>query len=180
MNRYLVLFRGINVGGKNKISMELLKKCLNELGFMDVNSYIVSGNIILTSDKDQKLIKEIIESNLPKYFTLDSELIKVLVITKKQLKEIVDNKPKSFGEFPDKFHSDVIFLMDLDEKLVFKLFKPREGVDKIWMGKGVIYSERLSEMRTKSRLNIIVDTPEYKSMTIRSWNTVSKLLNLMN
>jgi uncharacterized protein (DUF1697 family) len=43
-------------------------------------------------------------------------------------------------------------------------------------GKGVIYSQRLSAQRTKSRLNKAITTPLYKSMTIRSWATTTALL----
>jgi uncharacterized protein (DUF1697 family) len=35
-------------------------------------------------------------------------------------------------------------------------------------------------MRTKSRLNKIMGDPAYKSMTIRTWNTVQKLLEMVN
>jgi uncharacterized protein (DUF1697 family) len=59
------------------------------------------------------------------------------------------------------------------------LFNPREGVDKVWPGDGVIYSQRLSSQRTKSRLNKIMATPAYKSMTIRNWNTTTKLLEML-
>ena len=43
MNTYLILLRGINVGGKNKVSMTGLKKCLEELGFSNASTYIASG-----------------------------------------------------------------------------------------------------------------------------------------
>ncbi|HEY8239449.1 MAG TPA: hypothetical protein VIF63_08440, partial [Candidatus Limnocylindrales bacterium] len=56
---------------------------------------------------------------------------------------------------------------------------PRDGVDTVWPGKGVIYSQRLSAERTRSRLNRIVGTPAYRSMTIRSWQTTLALLDLM-
>jgi uncharacterized protein (DUF1697 family) len=59
-----------------------------------------------------------------------------------------------------------------------KVFRPREGVDQVWQGDGVIYSQRLSAERTKSRLGAIIGTPVYKSMTIRNWNTTTKLLEL--
>jgi uncharacterized protein (DUF1697 family) len=51
MNTYVVLLRGINVGGKNKVSMAELKKCLEELGLSNVLTYVVSGNVVLRSDK---------------------------------------------------------------------------------------------------------------------------------
>ncbi len=58
-------------------------------------------------------------------------------------------------------------------------FIPREGVDEIWPGRGVIYSQRLSAERTKSRLSKVASSPLYKSMTIRSWNTTLKLWDMI-
>ena len=46
MSKYLVLLRGINVGGKNKIRMADLKSVLSEHGYLDVATYIASGNVI--------------------------------------------------------------------------------------------------------------------------------------
>ena len=59
------------------------------------------------------------------------------------------------------------------------VFDPRPDVDAVWPDKGVIYSQRLSADRTKSRLGKIVGTPAYKSMTIRSWTTTMALLKRM-
>ena len=58
-------------------------------------------------------------------------------------------------------------------------FSPKEGVDTVWPGAGVIYSQRLSAKRTQSRLNRVMSSPAYKSMTIRNWNTTTKLLELL-
>ena len=59
-------------------------------------------------------------------------------------------------------------------------FDPREGVDAFWPGKGVIYHRRLSAKRTKSRLNKMLGTPHYKSMTIRNWATTMKLVEMLD
>jgi uncharacterized protein (DUF1697 family) len=69
--------------------------------------------------------------------------------------------------------------MDMDMAQAMPVFHPLEGVDKIWPGDGVIYSQRLSALRTKSRLSRIIGTPPYQSMTIRSWNTTTKLLEIL-
>lgn len=179
MNTYVILIRGVNVGGKNKVPMGELRTCLEELGYSNVSTFIASGNIILSSNKSPDEIKTEIENVLPKNFKLDSDLVKVLVLSHKQLKSIVENKPEGFGEHPEKYYSDAIFLIDIDVAHALPVFKPREGVDKIWPGNGIIYSQRLSAERTKSRLGQIVGTPPYKSMTIRSWNTITKLLELI-
>lgn len=160
--------------------MASLRECLEKEGFTDVSTYIASGNVILKSPKSAASIKTKIEKILPSYFNLDSELIKVLVLTYKQLKDIIDTKPQAFGEAPKKYHSDVIFLIDIELSQAISVFNPKDGVDKIWPGKNVVYSQRLSELRTKSRLSKIMGTPEYKSMTIRSWSTTKKLFELMS
>jgi uncharacterized protein (DUF1697 family) len=178
--KYVALLRGINVGGKNKVPMASLKKCLEELGFPNVSTYIASGNVILESDKPTDEIKAQLEDVLPESFKLDDEFIKVLVLTRDQLQAVIDNKPKGFGEQPEKYHSDAIFLMGIDSAWAMSLFNPREGVDKVWPGDGVIYSQRLSSQHTKSRLSKIMATPTYKSMTIRTWSTTTKLLEILN
>jgi uncharacterized protein (DUF1697 family) len=180
MNAYLILMRGINVGGKNRVSMVELKKCLEDLGFSNVSTFIASGNVILQSNESANEIKTQVEEILPKTFKLDSELIKVLVLSHEQLQAVVDNKPQGFGDQPDKYHSDAIFLMGIDKADAMPIFHPREGIDKIWAGNGVIYSRRLSAERSKSRLNRMMTSPLYKSMTIRSWNTTVKLLDILN
>ena len=179
MTTYVILLRGINVGGKNRVPMADLKKCLEEIGFANVSTYIASGNVILKSNKRAHEVKTLIEAALPENFDLDDEFIKVLVLTHKQLQAIIANKPKGFGEQPEKYHSDAIFLMGIDSARAISVFDPRDGVDQVWQGDGVIYSQRLSAQRTKSRLGRIVGTPAYKSMTIRNWNTTTKLLDLL-
>ena len=179
MNTYLILIRGINVGGKNKVSMTRLKERLEELGFSNVSTFIASGNVILTSDQRANAIKAQIEKALPESFKLDRELVRVLVLTRDQLQAMVKNRPKGFGDRPEKYHSDAIFLMGIDSAEAMQVFDPKEGVDQVWAGDGVIYSQRLSALRTKSHLSRIVGTPAYQSMTVRNWNTTTKLLEIM-
>jgi uncharacterized protein (DUF1697 family) len=179
LTSYVVLLRGINVGGKNKIPMAGLKQLLEEMGFEDVATYIQSGNALLRSRLSAKTVGQRIEQKLGATFTLDSSLIKVLALSREQLQAMVDKRPKGFGDQPGKFHSDAIFLMGIKAAEALPAFSPLEGVDTIWPGEGVIYSQRLSAQRTKSRLNRMMASPMYQSMTIRSWTTTMKLLELI-
>ena len=180
MTRYLVLLRGINVGGRNKVPMAALRELLESHGHTKVSTYIASGNAILTSDRTATAIKRELEDALPKAFKLDSELIRVLVLPHDRLQAVVDDRPKGFGDQPDKYHSDVIFLIGVEAAEAMPVFNPREGVDRVWPGNGVVYSQRLSAQRTKSRLSSMMTSPLYQSMTIRSWNTTVKLLELLD
>jgi uncharacterized protein (DUF1697 family) len=179
MKTYLVLVRGINVGGRNILPMAGLRQCLEELGFNQVSTYIASGNVILRSSQTPGMVQAQIEEALPRKFKLDDQLIKVLVLSLSQLQAIVDHKPKGFGEEPGQYYDDAIFLMQIATGQAITVFKPREGVDQLWPGEGVIYSRRLGALRTKSRLSSVMGTPAYRSMTIRTWNTTMKLLELM-
>ena len=54
--RCIALLRGINISGKNKISMPELKTALSEKGFADVKTYLNSGNVIF-SDNETDIVK---------------------------------------------------------------------------------------------------------------------------
>jgi uncharacterized protein (DUF1697 family) len=178
MTRYVVLLRGINVGGKNPVPMARLREVLGELGYEDVVTYIASGNVVLSSAHKAARIKREIEAALPKAFKLHTENLAVHVLTAAQLQAVVENRPEGFGDEPGRYHSDAIFLMGISAKDAMGAFDPREGVDTVWPGKGVIYSQRLSAQRTKSRLSKVASSPHYKSMTIRNWATTTKLAEL--
>jgi len=180
MNTYMLLLRGINVGGRNRIPMAELKLFLEEQGMTDVATYIQSGNVRVKSGLAARTVSQEVERGLPGTFGLDSSIIKVLALTPDQLQMIVDNRPEGFGDQPDTYHSDVIFLMGIRAADAIGVFTPREGVDKIWPGNDVIYSQRLSALRTKSRLNRMMASPLYKSMTIRSWSTTRELLEMVS
>lgn len=176
--KYLALLRGINVGGNNKVPMTQLKECLEELGYQNVSTYINSGNAIFESDKSPEQIAKEIEVALPKKCGLTS-VIKILVLTKQQLEHVIQHAPKGFGEDPDVYHSDVAFLLSVPSEEALKAFDLNPEVDMVWQGEAVIYYRRLSAKRTQSRLSKIIGKPIYKSMTIRNWNTTTKILALM-
>ncbi|MGH7241114.1 MAG: DUF1697 domain-containing protein, partial [Candidatus Saccharimonadales bacterium] len=140
--------------------------------------YIQSGNVLLSSALDATSVTAKVEAALADNFTLDSA-VKVLVLSEQQLSAVVHKKPLGFGKQPDAYHSDVIFLLGITVAEALKVFSPKEGVDTIWAGDGVVYSQRLSARRTESRLSKIIGTSTYRSMTIRNWNTTTKLLALL-
>src|SRR5690606_29068681 len=99
----------------------------------------------------------------------------VVVRSLRQLRDVVRKAPDGFGQRPDTYHSDVLFLKaPLTPERVVEIAQLREGVDAIWPGTGVVYFQRLSERRVQSRLSKLVSTPEYQQMTIRSWSTTTK------
>jgi uncharacterized protein (DUF1697 family) len=78
--------------------------------------------VILKSGTGADEIRARIEDALPESFNLDDELIWVLLLTRDQLQAVIDNKPEGFGEQPEKYHSDAIFLMGIDSAQVMETF----------------------------------------------------------
>jgi uncharacterized protein (DUF1697 family) len=177
---YLALLRGVNVGGKNKLAMSALSERLTDLGLDDVSTVLATGNVLLRSSKPARTLGQQIESVLVEDFGLRQEPVKVLVLTAAQVKAVVEDKPDHFGDEPDTYYCDAIFLIGISASSAMTAFNPREGVDRVWPGDGVIYSQRLSAQRTKSRLSTVMSSPLYKSMTIRSWSTTVKLNNRLS
>ena len=52
MTRSVVLLRGVNVGGHNRISMPDLRAALEGLGCREVQTYVQSGNAVVRHDVD--------------------------------------------------------------------------------------------------------------------------------
>jgi uncharacterized protein (DUF1697 family) len=179
MSQYAALLRGINVGGKNIIRMADLKACFEDLGFQDVRTYIQSGNVIFRAPgSSQSGLTEKIEEALSKAFNYQS---RVVVRSHRQMKDIVANAPKGFGSVPADYRYDVIFLKEpLTASKAMKDVTTREGVDQAFAGKGVLYFSRLISRATQSHLTRMITLPVYQSMTIRNWNTTTKLLGMMD
>lgn len=182
MKTYVILMRGINVGGKNKIPMAALKQLLDELGFEDVVTYIQSGNVVLRSNLSAKALSAKIETSLPKKFKLDSSLIKVLALERKTFQKVVAQAPKEFGKDDSNYRYYVLFLMGTRASTAMKEIEVREGIDKAWQGDRAIYY-RLPSLTslnaTKSYLNKVAQKPVYASITMRNWNTTTKLLEIL-
>jgi uncharacterized protein (DUF1697 family) len=178
MNKYVALLRGINVGGHNIIKMTDLKACFETLGLQDVSTYIQSGNVIFSSDElGIAKLTEQIESALSKTFNYKSRLV---LRSKKQLKAIITKAPKGFGTKPDTYRYDVIFLKGpLTAAKAMKSVTMEEGVDKVYAGTGVLYFSRLISKASQSHIARLVTLPVSQNMTIRNWNTTTKLLALM-
>jgi uncharacterized protein (DUF1697 family) len=175
---YTALLRGINVGGKNPIKMTELVKAFQTLGFTNVSTYIQSGNVIFgTHDTDQDRLTACIEEGLSKTFSYQST---VVLRSQEELKAVVTNAPDGYGTQPDTYRYDVIFLKKpLSAAEAIRDLAQREGVDQAFAGDGVLYTIRLNSRATQSRLNRIVEMPIYPTITIRNWNTTTKLLNLI-
>jgi uncharacterized protein (DUF1697 family) len=175
--RYIALLRGVNVGGRNLVAMKDLREAFEAAGHRAVRTYIQSGNVLFESDAPGRSLEAAVEAMLERQLGIP---VVAMLRSHHQLRRVVEEAPLGFGGAPDRHHSDVIFLKaPLTSTQAMRAVQVRDGVDRAWPGTGVLYFERLSERLAQSRLSRIVGTPEYQRMTIRTWTTTTKLLNLL-
>jgi uncharacterized protein (DUF1697 family) len=178
MGMHVALLRGINVGGKNLIKMPALKGCFEANGFARVSTYIQSGNVIFDARGSAASLTARIERFLGDAF--DHYEASVVVRSRVQMRAIVERAPARFGADPGRYRYDVVFLKPpLTSKAAMGSVLTREGVDEASAGAGVVYFSRLTARASQSRLSRIASMPVYRHMTIRNWNTTTKLLALM-
>ena len=91
MQTYISILRGINVGGNRTIRMEDIREWYTGLGFKDVQSYIQSGNLVFTSDKQETAeLESIISRSILNHSQLE---VPVVVLGLDQLKLVVASNP---------------------------------------------------------------------------------------
>jgi uncharacterized protein (DUF1697 family) len=175
--KYLALLRGVNVGGNSIIKMADLKDAVEKSGFNNVKTLINSGNVIFESvQKDTTNIAKTLEEILRTSFNVDS---RVVVLTIPQLKNVVDGAPDGWKTSED-IRCYIAFLLGtIKPAEVIDQIKLKEGVDFVNAGPGVVYMTTLLSGITKSGFTKIIGKPVYKEITMRNFNTVKKLLALM-
>lgn len=177
--RFVALLRGINVGGNNPVPMPALRETVAALGARDVATYIQSGNVLFDGgDAGASTWVERLEAALAERFGYQA---RVAVRSHAQLRAIVDGAPPGFGQQPDMYRSDVVFLLGPSGATeVVSQLRTREGVDSMAAGDGVVYFERLTARATQSYLSKVASLPVYKEMTIRNWRTTTTLLRMLD
>ncbi|WP_423783557.1 DUF1697 domain-containing protein [Eubacterium callanderi] len=109
MKRYIAFLRGVNISGKNKVPMTRLKNEFEKLEYKEVKTYLNSGNVIFSSDKNNiKSITKQIVTIIKKQFSLD---IPIFVIEKEELEDILRNAPDWWGNKDKEIYDNLIFIM---------------------------------------------------------------------
>ena len=95
MMTYVALLRGINVGNKHRVNMGDLRKAMEEAGYLNVQTYIQSGNVLFESGLPQDGLCVALQQLFEKQFDFP---IPVVLRTAWQLQAIVDHCPYTMEE----------------------------------------------------------------------------------
>jgi uncharacterized protein (DUF1697 family) len=166
--KYIALFRGINVGGNRKVEMKRLKQAFESLGYLNISTYLNSGNVLFDSQKKKSIVNKEVEAHLKKEFGFD---IPTLIKTKQEMKIIADAIPKEWqNDLTQK--TDVAYLFDeIDSEIIIdELPIKKENID-IRFIKGAIFWNVARNNYHKSQINKIISHRFYQQMTVRNVNT---------
>ncbi len=175
MARQIALLRGVNLGSRNRIAMPKLREVLTGAGFEDVQTYLQSGNVVLSSKASSKRVARECEQQIAEHFGLD---IKVLVRSRTELAKIVKRNPlRKVAKNPKRYQ--VTFLAarpgpEVVRKLKAATVAPEQLVHSgrelyVWHPNGIGRS-KLAALLSDAGLGV--------TATARNWATVTKLLAL--
>ena len=169
---YVALLRGVNVGGNNRLLMAELRAHFESLGYLDVRTFIQSGNVIFRSANVVR--SDHLEAEIMNRFDIATP---VVLRTATQFSTAVRRNP-----FPDVDRSRLHlgFLRqaptaDAVARLELEQFAPDEA--------RIVHADvylHLPSGMARSTLPTHVDRNLKASMTVRNWNTVTKLHALTN
>lgn len=176
--RYVLLLRGINVGGKNKVSMSDLKSSLSNEGFKDVTSYINSGNIFLDSLETYENCISIITDLLERNYDFH---IPFTLISREDYLEEKSELPDWWKE--DLARKDVLFINNQNYKsAIIDFIKNSKFYNEIvYIGKNAIFWGKYNESEyLKSTYHKkLIKQDFYKEITIRNGRTFEKILEIL-
>ena len=175
--KYVLLLRGINVGGKNKVAMSDLKDMISKLGYENVITYINSGNIIFDANDNKEIVRVKISHMLE---TFPFSINKVILTQEEYLDEI-SNLPEWWSE--ELFRRDVLFYSDeVDYSIMKERIKMMPLNDEmVHFGKCAVFWGKYNEKNylSTSYHKLLMKESFYKSITIRNAKTFEKIIELL-
>lgn len=176
--RYILLLRGVNIAGKHKVGMAELKVQFDLLGYKDVVSYLVGGNILFHTPLDKQTVREALEDIFSQSYPFPLPFV---LLTEEELLEEAQGLPAWWAE--EKGRRDVIFF---DENADIDYIKncmdnmPLHG-EIAFVGKRAVFWAKLDEgeyVKTAYH-NKLMKERFYKLSAIRPGNVFDHLVEMV-
>lgn len=169
--RHILLLRGINVGGKNRLPMADLRSALEELGAREVETWIQSGNAVLEAPaRLAKGLPATLREQLRARHGLD---IPVVLRSATELERAVEGWPWADA---DPAHRHVGFLAETPPaKAVAALDPDRSPGDRFAVRGRELYLHLPGGVARTKLTNAWFDRQLGTTSTVRNWKTVERL-----
>ena len=174
MQTYIALLRGINVGGSGKLPMADLRALLTDLGALDVQTYIQSGNAVFRHEASARTLTPKIRKAIAAAHGFDPA---TLLITAEELRSFADANPfpEAVAE-PKTLH---LFLLEKtprspDLERLVEFAAPDERFELKDRAFYLHAPSGLGRSKLAAQAEKHLGTPT----TARNWRTVEKLLEM--
>ncbi len=174
---FVAFLRGINVGGKNKVSMTDLAAIFRDSGCRNVRTYIQSGNVLFEAPLISATFGRLLAEQIHQRLAVNSP---VVIRSSEQLTEVARSNPFiGRGREEDSLH--VLFLADEPTPaLVNQLDPARSFPDEFVVQGREIYLHLPNGVARSKLTNAYFDVKLKTICTGRNWRTVVKLAALAN
>ena len=176
MNVMIGLLRGVNLGGRRKIAMDVLRTLCRSLKFCDAQTYVQSGNVIFrTKQQDPALVGKKLASAIERKFGFHTD---VIMRTPSDLRDVIARNPfaKQQGIEPSKLL--VTFIpKELAAEVQTAVLTIKSHPETMHLRGRELYVH-YPDGQGRSRMWAVLDKALQKSGTARNWNTVLKLLEM--
>jgi uncharacterized protein (DUF1697 family) len=175
MKTYVAFFRGINVGGRNKLSMKDLAVALEDSGCQDVATYIQSGNAVFRSEeRDASLLAERITATIGERHGFEP---RVLLLEPDEIQGAMRSNPFPEAESePKTLH--LYFLAAPPERPDPDALEGIRGDrERFVLADGVFYlhaPDGLGRSKLAANVEKLLGVPA----TARNWRTVRKVMEM--
>jgi uncharacterized protein (DUF1697 family) len=176
MQTYIALFRGINVGGNNKLPMKELVAVLEGLGLRDIRTYIQSGNVVFSGKQEDKIkLAARTSAAINKSHGFEPW---VLLLEADALERAIKANPFPEGEADGKnLHFN--FLATVPPKPDLTGLERLKAASERFQLKGDVFfllaPEGIGRSKLASNMERLLGVP----MTGRNWNTVRQLQKML-
>lgn len=168
MVRCVVLVRGVNVGGRNRLAMHVLTAAVEAAGGTSVTTYLNSGNAVC--DAVPEGLAAAVEAALP----LD---VRVLVRTGSELSHAVAANP-----FPDRINEPkrlhVAFLSEQPAPTAVAELGERHGADRMVVGDRIAYLAYGGGSQESTLTGALLERRLRVVASARNWTTLLRLVEL--
>lgn len=170
---YIILLRGVTPSGKSKVPMAPLRAALTKAGLKDVQTYIQSGNIIVTSKLTQSALESLVHDVIRKSFGGD---IAVMVRTAQQFARVLKRNPFAEAEGARLYFS--FLAAEPDKKLLKELLSTNFSPDQVRYVNNTIYTLYATKHSDSKFNNNFFERKLKVKATTRNLNTMLNLVTL--
>ena len=175
MKTYVALFRGINVGGHNRLAMKDLVAALESVGAQDVATYIQSGNAVFRSEEtDASSLSDRIRAEIRDRHGFEPQ---VLLLGSGEMEKAIRSNPFPEAESePRTLH--LYFLAATPERPDLDGLEEIQGKrERFFLGEGVFFlhaPDGIGRSGLAANAERLLGVPA----TARNWRTVRKVMEM--